>query len=81
MNIINYPVMTLTYFSTRSALVAHVVNCLNVIAGKTLPRNGQMGRIFIILEIKLTPGVHLSLTWGYIHVYEHKNVYRTIGFV
>ena len=26
-----------------------------------------MDRIFMIPNIKLTPGVHLSLPWGYIH--------------
>ena len=29
--------------------------------GRKLPGNGQMDRIFKILKIKLTPGVHLSL--------------------
>ena len=53
-----------------------------------------MDRIFMILKIKLTTGVHLSLPWGYIHVYDHNSlenkfigtyprsqvsVYRTIG--
>ena len=48
-----------------------------------------MDRIFMILKIKWTTGVHLSLSWGYIHVYDHKfisrylisqvSVYRTIG--
>ena len=28
-----------------------------------------MDRIFMILKIKLTTGVHLSLPWGYMHVY------------
>ena len=27
-----------------------------------------MGRIFVILKIKLTPGVHLSLPWGYMYM-------------
>ena len=40
------------------------------------------------MVIKLTPGVHLSLPWGYIHVYDHHSqtyprsqvsIYRTIG--
>ena len=35
-----------------------------------------MDRILMILKKKLTPGVSLTLPWGYIHVYEH---YRFIG--
>ena len=49
-----------------------------------------MDRLFVILKIKLTPGVHRSMLWGYIHVhvYDHNSqtylrslvsVYRTIG--
>ena len=32
------------------------------------PANGQN---IMILKIKLTPGVHLSLPWSYIQVYDH----------
>ena len=37
---------------------------------KKLQGNGQMDRIFKTLEIKLTLGVHVSLPWAYIYVYE-----------
>ena len=48
-----------------------------------------MDRLFMILKTKLTP-VHLSLLWGYIHVYDHNigiyprsqvSIYRTIGLL
>ena len=32
--------------------------------------NGQVDRIFMNLKTKLTPGVILTLSWGYIHVYD-----------
>ena len=35
-----------------------------------LPGNGQVDRIFMNLEKKLTPGGILTLPWGYIHVYD-----------
>ena len=38
--------------------------------GKT-SGNGQMDRILIILKNKLIRGVSLTLSWGYLHVYEH----------
>ena len=39
---INYvPVMTLTYFTARSALVVYAVNCENVIEGKNFQEIGK----------------------------------------
>ena len=32
-----------------------------------------MGRIFLIMKIQLTPGVHLSLPCGNIHIYDQNN--------
>ena len=32
-----------------------------------------MDSIFIVLKIKLTTGVHMSLPWCYIHVYGHNS--------
>ena len=37
--------------------------------GKT-EGNGQMDRICMNLKKKLTPGVILTLSWGYVHVYD-----------
>ena len=44
-------------------------NCQNVIRREKIEGNVQMDRIFMILKIKLTPGVHLALPCSYIHVY------------
>ena len=53
-----------------------------------LSGNGQVNRIFMNYKKKLNPGVVLTLSWGYIHVYDlysqinlgsQVSVYRTIG--
>ena len=51
-------------------------NCQNVIRRDQLEGNGQRDRIFIIMKIKLTPGVHLSLLCGYRHVCDHDSQTR-----
>ena len=68
--------MTLTYF-----MVCHL-------KGKTCSKLAN-GLNFYDLKKKLTPGVILTLPWGYIHAYYHfsigiylrfqVSVYRTIG--
>ena len=35
-----------------------------------LSGNGQVNRIFMNYKKKLNPGVVLTLSWGYIHVYD-----------
>ena len=59
-----------------------------LLKGKTY-RKWRNGQNIMILKIKLTPWVHLSLPWGCIHVSKNNsqtslwvslvNVYRTIG--
>ena len=38
-----------------------------------------MNRIFMILKIKLPPGVYLSLSWGCIHVYVYNS--KVYGYI
>ena len=72
------PGMTLTYFTVRSAKVAHtfewgggeLLKCH--LKDKTCSK--LINRlIFYKLKKTLTPGVILTLPWGYIHVYYHSS--------
>ena len=89
---VNYdPWMTLTYFTARSTEVALAFDLGKLLKChlkcKTCSKLAN-GLNFCDLEKKLTPGVALTLSWGYMYVYYHPSqtflrpqvsVYRTIG--
>ena len=58
------PWMTLTYFMARSRSPMHL-NGKNVKLAN--------GLIFYDLKKKLTLGVDLTLSWGYVHLYNHSS--------
>ena len=46
-----------------------------------LSANGQVDRIFMNLNKKLTPRVILTLSWGYIHVYDLNRQTRLLAYI
>ena len=68
------PGMTLTFFTARSAWVAHAFEWEKLLQchlkGKTCSKLAN-GLNLYDLKKKLTPEVALTLPWGYIHVYYH----------
>ena len=67
------PGMTLTFFTARSALVAHAFEWGKChLEGKTCSKLTN-GLNLYDLKKKLTPEVALTLPLGYIHVYYHSS--------
>ena len=68
-----WPCDDLDLFYSKVSLGCVCSNLLKCHWREKLRGNGSMDRICMNMKIKLTPGVHLSLPWGCIHVYDHNS--------